>query len=92
MARERDSYRLQCTGCGATGTAHWSENDGAVYLRRGPETVVEISGKFIRGERVPDGPQSFFGQTLVCAVCGDGVPVESSSTRGKAGEHEWRCD
>ena len=28
------------------GTGYWQENDGARYLRRGPETVVEVTGNF----------------------------------------------
>ena len=49
---ESEHYQIKCR-CGASGTAHWQENDGARFLRRGPETMVEITGDFDWTEPVP---------------------------------------
>jgi hypothetical protein len=68
MATKRERYLVRCQ-CGEIGTGYWQENDGARYLRRGPETVVEVTGNFDWKEPA-SGPGSFFGRRLAGRTCG----------------------
>jgi hypothetical protein len=60
---EHERYTLLCPQCGAKGEAEWWENDGWAYLRD-PTTLVGVSDGFELGEKVPSGPESFFGRRL----------------------------
>lgn len=62
-------YLIRCR-CGAKGVAYWQENDGWQFRRRGPETIVQVSGDFYWTEHSALGQQAFFGRRLVCKRCG----------------------
>ena len=78
MSREHARYTITCA-CGNTGRAEWSENDGASFLNRGPETVVEIAGDFLWETPVPDGPRCFHGRELICKRCGQQPETREAS-------------
>jgi hypothetical protein len=72
MAREHGCLQLRCEHCGATGTAKWSGNDGATFLRRGPETHMDMPSNFIHREREPDSPGAILPtDVFICTACGN---------------------
>jgi hypothetical protein len=66
---ERAHFLIPCP-CGAKGLAYWQENDGARFLRRGPEMKVEIVGPFDWVRAASTDVNLFFGRRLICRECG----------------------